>query len=327
MLRLGRLSVDPPLLLAPMAGLGDRDFRLIVRRLGGVGLVATEFISSRELVDGHPRIRARMHFCNQERPLAIQIYGAAAATMAEAARRVEAAGADVCDLNMGCPAAPLRRGRSGAALMGDLRRAEKILAAVRRTIRLPLTVKFRLGLDDRRRNFLELGRICEAQGVDAVVLHARTAEQGLRGEPQWSEIARLKEVLRIPVIGNGDVRTPDDALRMFHTTGCDGVMVGRGALRNPWIFRQIAARLANQEIPPPALAERRELILRHFRTVIAREPPQIALHKLRTFTGWYSRGLPEGVRLRRQIQSQGDAESLLRAVARFLDQIEIDKAA
>ncbi|MCP4659399.1 MAG: tRNA dihydrouridine synthase DusB [bacterium] len=327
MLRLGDLPIDPPLFLAPMAGLSDRDFRLMVRRLGGVGVVAMEFISSRELVDGHPRARGLMRFRDEERPLAIQIYGSAAATMAEAARRVEASGADICDVNMGCPAHQVRRGRCGAALMGDLRLAEKIIAAVRRTIRLPLTVKFRLGLDDRRRNFLELGRICEAQGVDAVVLHARTAAQGFRGEPQWSAIARLKEALGIPVIGNGDVAGPDDAVRMLRETGCDGVMVGRGALRNPWIFRQIAARLAHDEIPQPDLAQHRELILRHFRTVIAREDPKAALHKLRTFTGWYSQGLPNGELLRRRIQSQPDAESLLQAVVRFFDRIEIDKAA
>ncbi len=310
-----------------MAGLSDGDFRLMVRRLGGVGVVAMEFISSRELVEDHPRARGRMGFCEEERPLAIQIYGSAAATMAEAARRVEAAGADICDVNMGCPAHQLRRGCCGAALMGDLRRAEEIIAAVRRAIRLPLTVKFRLGLDDGRRNFLELGRICEAQGVDAVVLHARTAAQGFRGEPHWSEIGRLKQALEIPVIGNGDVDGPEDALRMLEETGCDGVMVGRGALRNPWIFRQIAARLARGELTQPDLVERRELILGHFRTVIAREAPKAALHKLRTFTGWYSQGLPRGELLRRQIQPQPDAESLLRAVVRFFDRIAIDAEA
>lgn len=327
MLHLGDLDIDPPLFLAPMAGLSDRDFRLLVRRLGGVGVVTMEFISSRELVAGHRRVRGLMCFREEERPLAIQIYGAAAATMAEAARRVEASGADLCDVNMGCPARQLRRGRCGAALMGDLRRAEKIIAAVRRTIRLPLTVKFRLGLDDQRRNFLELGRICEAQGADAVVLHARTAAQGFRGKAQWSEIARLKEALGIPVIGNGDIDGPEDALRMLRETGCDGVMVGRGALRNPWIFRQIAARLAHDEVPQPDLAQRRELILGHFRTVIAREPPKAALHKLRTFTGWYSQGLPRGQLLRRQIQAQGDAECLFQTVVHFFDRIEFDKAA
>ena len=159
---LGTLTVDPPLFLAPMAGVTDRDFRLIVRRIGGVGLVAMEFLPSKGLVRGERRVRELTHFCDEERPIAIQIYGADAATMAEAARRVEEMGADVCDVNMGCPANKILKGCSGCALMGDLELAERIVAAVRRAITIPLTVKFRRGLDDARRNSLELGRICEA---------------------------------------------------------------------------------------------------------------------------------------------------------------------
>ncbi|MDX1382838.1 MAG: tRNA dihydrouridine synthase DusB, partial [Thermoanaerobaculia bacterium] len=283
MLRYGDIPVDPPLLMAPMAGVTDRDFRLIVRRIGGVGLVAMEFISSRAIVSGNPHTRELMHFSDEERPLAIQIYGSDAATMADAARVVEELGADVCDINMGCPANKVLKGCAGAALMGDLRLAEDIIRTVRATISIPLTVKFRLGLDDERANYVELGRICQGHGVAAVAMHARTARQAFTGRADWSHIARLKEALDIPVIGNGDVREPAEALAMMVETGCDGVMIGRGATRNPWIFRQTASLLSGGEIPEPTIRDRRHLILEHFRMVSRREPSRYALHKLRKF--------------------------------------------
>ena len=321
MLHIGSIDVDPPLILAPMAGVTDRDFRLIVRRIGGVGLVTMEFIAAKGLVGGDRRILGLMHYAEEERPISIQIYGSDAATMAEAAREVERRGADVCDINMGCPANKILKGCAGAALMGDLKLAEEIIAAVRKAISIPLTVKFRLGLDDRRHSFLELGRICEANGVCAVALHARTAKQRYAGEADWRQIARLKQELKVPVIGNGDVRGPEDAERMQRETGCDGVMVGRGATRNPWVFRQIAARLSGGEITEPSWEERRDLILGHFRTVIEREERKMAMFKLQTFTGLYSKGLPEGLSLRRQIHGLKQPESFLEAIERFFERL------
>jgi tRNA-dihydrouridine synthase len=167
MIPIGPLRIDPPLWLAPMAGVTDRDFRLIVRRIGGIGVVSMEFVSSKAIVSGNKRTREMMHFSAEERPLAIQIYGSDAATMREAALVVEELGADICDINMGCPANKVLKGCAGAALMGDLKLAETIVRTVRDAIKIPLTVKFRLGLDDSRRNYLELGRICEANGVAA----------------------------------------------------------------------------------------------------------------------------------------------------------------
>ncbi len=321
MLKLGPIDVDPPLVLAPMAGVTDRDFRLIVRRIGGVGLVTMEFIPAKGLVRGDRQILDLMHFSDEERPISIQIYGSDAATMAEAAREVERRGADVCDVNMGCPANKILKGCAGAALMGDLELAEEIIAAVRAAISIPLTVKFRLGLDDRRRNFLELGRICEAGGVCAVALHARTAKQRYSGEAEWRAIAELKQALKVPVIGNGDVRGPEDAARLLRETGCDGVMVGRGATRNPWLFRQIAARLSGGETPEPSWQERRDLILEHFRTVIEREERKMTMFKLQTFTGLYSKGLPDGLRLRRQIHGLKQPQDFLQAIERFFEDL------
>ena len=327
MVHLGPHRIDPPLWLAPMAGVTDRDFRLIVRRIGGVGVVSMEFVSSKAIVQGNKRTRELMYFSPEERPLAIQIYGSDVATMREAALVVEELGADICDINMGCPANKVLKGCAGAALMGDLKLAENIVRSVRDAISIPLTVKFRLGLDDCRRNYLDLGRVCEANGVAAVALHARTARQMFTGEADWSHLAQLKEALSIPVIGNGDVREPEDALRMLAVTGCDGVMVGRGATKNPWIFRQTAARMAGSRMSEPTLADRRDLILDHFRMVADREHSLFALHKLRKFTGWYTHGLPNGRKLRQAINQLPDVQTFLVTVEEFLDELLVEKAA
>jgi len=321
MVPIGPHRIDPPLWLAPMAGVTDRDFRLIVRRIGGIGVVSMEFVSSKAIVSGNKRTREMMYFSAEERPLAIQIYGSDVETMREAALVVEELGADICDINMGCPANKVLKGCAGAALMGDLKLAESIVRSVREAITIPLTVKFRLGLDESRRNYIELGKICEANGVAAVALHARTARQMFTGEADWSHLARLKEALTIPVIGNGDVKEPEDGLRMLAETGCDGVMIGRGATRNPWIFRQIASRLEGSPIGEATLADRRNLILDHFRMVAERENSVFALHKLRKFTGWYTHGLPNGRKLRQAINQIPDVPTFLVTVESFLEEI------
>ena len=327
MLSYGPIELASPTVLAPMAGVTDRDFRLLVRRIGGVGLVTMEFISSRGIVDKRPSELRLMHYAEEERPLAVQIYGSDPAVMAEAAVMVEEMGADICDINMGCPANKVLKGCAGAALMGDLDLAESIVARVRGAISIPLSVKFRLGLDRERSNYLELGAMCRDNGVVAVALHARTAKQMFSGEADWSHIARLKESLDIHVIGNGDIRTADDALRMLDSTGCDGVMIGRAATKNPWIFRQIAARLSGGSVSEPTLAERRDLILDHFRLLAHREEERYALHKLRKFTGWYTHGLPHGRRLRQRINHLPDVDTFLTAVEEFFEQILAQEAA
>ena len=315
--RIGNVPVDPPLILAPMAGITDQYFRRILKRIGGVGVVSMEFISSEALTRGSERTRAMMHFHEEERPLAIQIYGSDAARMSDAAAFVQELGADLVDINMGCPANKILKGCSGAALMGDLRLAERIIRACRDRVRIPLTVKFRLGLDDQRSNYLDLGRACEANGVDGVALHARTARQMFSGKADWDRIRRLKETLSIPVSGNGDILTPDDALAMWRATGCDGVMIGRGAMQNPWIFRATAARLRGEEAPRVTWEDRREMILGHFRMLRDEEEERFALHKIRTFTGWYTHGLPNGKHLRQRISSLPTVDAFLEEVERF----------
>lgn len=315
--RAAALAFKPPLILAPMAGITDRDFRMVVRRIGGCGLVSMEFISSEGLTRQHPRTLQALYFAEAERPIAVQIYGADPERMAASARIVEELGADICDINMGCPANRVVRGAAGAALAADLERARTVVRAVRRTIRCPLTAKFRLGLSDNAHNYLELGRLCQDEGVDAVTLHPRTARQQYTGNAEWEHIARLKASLTIPVFGNGDVTRPEDAQRMIAETDCDAVMIGRASLINPWIFLQSAALLAGKPILEPSLQQRHQLMSRHFEEVIARDDERTALHKLRRFTGWYTHGIPDGRQLRRQLSELLSAAEVLGAVHTF----------
>jgi nifR3 family TIM-barrel protein len=316
----GAVRIDPPLVLAPMAGVTDRQFRLVLRRVGGVGLVTMEFISSEALTRGNERTLRLLHYCEEERPISIQIYGSHAGRMAEAARVVEAIGADVCDINMGCPANKVLKGCAGCALMGDLDVAREIIATVRRAIRIPLTVKFRAGIRDDALNYLELGRICEGEGVDAVALHPRTAKQMYHGSADWSRIAALKRELAIPVVGNGDVASAEDAARMFRETGCDAVMIGRASMKNPWIYRQTADRLGGRAPYEPTAEDRRDVILAHFRLLVEQEERKLALHKLRTFTGWYTYGLSGGRQLRTRINELDTPDAFLEAVESFFEQ-------
>ncbi len=323
MLELGQVRIDPPLVLAPMAGITDHVYRLMLRRIGGVGLVTMEFISSEAITRGNARQLSKMVFSDEERPLSIQIYGSDPERMAAAADIVEELSPDACDINMGCPANKVLKGCAGAALMGDLPLAREIVRAVRKRLSIPLTVKFRLGLDDRRMNFLDLGRMCEDEGVAAVAMHARTARQMYTGRADRLRIAELKRRLAIPVIGNGDVSGPEDALALFAETGCDAVMIGRATMRNPWIFRQVADRLAGRPQREASLAERRDLMLAHFSAIeeTAAEP-RGALHKLRTMTGWYTSGLPRGRALRVRISELQTPADFREAVSEFFAGLE-----
>ncbi len=320
MLRLGMLSVDPPLVLAPMAGITDHLYRLMLRRIGGVGLVTMEFISSEAITRGRTRQLAKMFFSDEERPLSIQIYGSDPDRMASAAEIVAELAPDACDINMGCPANKVLKGCAGAALMGDPLLARRIVREVKRRLSIPLTVKFRLGLDESRKNFLELGKICEDEGAAAVALHARTARQMYTGRAARGEITQLKRHLTIPVIGNGDIETPEDVVTMLRETACDGVMIGRATMKNPWIFRQAADLLAGGTPREATDAERRDLMLWHFGQIeaTARDPRE-ALHKLRTMTGWYTHGLANGRTLRVQISELETPAAFHEAVGKFFE--------
>ncbi len=321
MAHIGTVAVDPPLILAPMAGITDSPFRRMIRSLDGCGLVTMEFISSEAITRCVGQELRKLPFHESERPIAIQVYGARPSALVDAALRVQDMGADICDVNMGCPARKVIKGGAGAALMADLDRARRIVHTLRGALHIPLTVKFRSGLAYSELHYLELGRICEGEGADAVTLHPRTAAQQYSGRSDWDQITLLKQELSIPVVGNGDIRTPEDAVRMFDHTGCDMVMIGRASLTNPWIFSQTADLLRTGSYSEPTLSQRVTFIRRHF-TILSNElEGKDLLHKLKVFTGKYTHGLPGGRDLRRRLTQLHDPQSVLDAVEAFFDGI------
>src|SRR5215472_7237908 len=239
-LQLGSVRISPATVLAPMAGVTDTVFRRFIRNLGGCGLIMTEFTSADGVLRAKDKKAKRyLHFYGDEHPISAQLFGSDPQVLAEAARIVEGLGFDLVDLNLGCPAKKVVKCNGGSGLLRDLPRIGEIFKAVRAAVKIPFTVKFRAGWNDQEIVCVELAKMAEACGLCAVALHARTREQGYSGQAQWEWIAAVKDAVKIPVIGNGDIRTPEDACAMVAATGCHAVMIGRTAPANPWIFRQI----------------------------------------------------------------------------------------
>ena len=238
--QVGGLRIAPATVLAPMAGVTDTVFRRFIRNLGGCGLIMTEFTSADGVLRAKDQKAKRyLHFYEDEHPISAQLFGSDPRVMAEAARMVEGLGFDLVDLNLGCPAKKVVKCNGGSGLLRDLPAIGKIFESVRAAVKIPFTVKFRAGWNDEEIVCVELARIAESCGLAAVALHARTREQGYSGSARWEWIAAIKDAVKIPVIGNGDIRSPEDACAMVTQTGCDAVMIGRMAPSNPWIFRQI----------------------------------------------------------------------------------------
>jgi len=239
-LAIGSVTISPATVLAPMAGVTDTVFRRFIRNLGGCGLIVTEFTSADGVLRKKDQKAKRyLHFYEDEHPISAQLFGSDPAVMAEAARMVEGLGFDLVDLNLGCPAKKVVKCNGGSGLLRDLPAIGRIFEAVRAAVRIPFTVKFRAGWNDEEIVCVELARMAESCGLAAVALHARTREQGYSGNARWEWIAAVKDAVKIPVIGNGDIRSPEDACAMVMQTGCDAVMIGRSAPSNPWVFRQI----------------------------------------------------------------------------------------
>ncbi len=310
---LGDVTVAPALALAPMAGLTDVTFRRLVKRCGGVGLVVSEILSSEALVRGALRTEDYLRIGEGERPVALQLSGSDPPHMAEAARRCEQEGADVIDINMGCPAPKITKSQCGVALMRDARLAAEVTAAVAGAVSVPVTVKMRLGWSDDEITFLEVARALVEAGAAGLALHGRTKAQGYSGRADWARIGELKASVPVPVVGNGDVRSPEDAVELWRTTGCDGVMVGRAAVKNPWIFRQIEEYRRTGHYGLPTLQDRVRLILSHFDELLALGPPGLALHRMKTFLGKYTTGMPGSASLRGSLDRHKEPEGLYRA--------------
>lgn len=362
--RIGSAIVRPATVLAPMAGVTDTVFRRFIRHASafssdqsetanrqasensetnrsaeavdsaisnlesGCGLLMTEFTSA----DGLSRMRETkrrryLTFYDDEHPIGAQLFGSNPATLAEAARIVEETGFDTVDLNLGCPAKRVVGSNGGSGLLRDLPRIEEIFRAIRKAVTIPFTVKFRMGWSEREIVCVELARMADAEGLDAVALHARTREQGYSGQAQWPWIGAIKQAVKIPVIGNGDIRTPEDAAAMVAETGCDAVMIGRAAAANPWIFRQIAQYTATGNYERPANVDRYRMIRTYFEMLLAendatKDLPRDArlgdpAGKMKQFATWFTHGIPGGAKLRVAIYQAKTGVEVLAAVERF----------
>ncbi len=327
LLRVGSVAVFPPLVLAPMAGLTDVTFRRVVRRCGGVGLVVSEILSSEGLVRGGRRTGDYLRMGPDEHPIALQISGADPGDMAEAARRCEAEGADVVDINMGCPVPKVTKGWCGAALLREPLRAAAVARAVVRAVAIPVTAKLRLGWSGSEITFLEVARALEEAGVAALTLHARTREQGYSGRADWSRIGELKSAVSVPVVGNGDVTTPEEGMELFASTSCDAVMVGRAAVKNPWIFRQIEDLRTRGTYAEPGLPDRIALVEAHFEDLVENGPPGLALHRMKTFLGKYTAGIPGATSLRRSLDRSKSPQALLKTFREWAEPLRRDAPA
>ncbi|MCU1373782.1 MAG: putative TIM-barrel protein nifR3 family [Actinomycetia bacterium] len=315
-LKVGPLEVDPPVVLAPMAGVTNAPFRRLCRRYGA-GLYVSEMVTARALVEANARTLRMVHFDDDERPRSVQLYGVNPVIMGQAVRYLVDEGIDHIDMNFGCPAAKVTRRGGGAALpVHHVLFRSIVRAAVQAAGAVPVTVKLRMGVDDRQLNYLESGRMAEEEGAAAVALHARTAEQLYSGDAHWPAIAALKAAVHsIPVLGNGDIWEAGDALRMMAETGCDGVVVGRGCLGRPWLFGDLAAAFAGAPVPPaPALGEVMETMRLHLRLLAELLGEDGAARDFRKHTSWYVTGFPVGGDVRRQlsnITSFADLDRLL----------------
>jgi tRNA-dihydrouridine synthase B len=323
---IGGLRIAPATVLAPMAGVTDTVFRRFIRNLGGCGLIMTEFTSADGVLRAKDQKAKRyLHFYEDEHPISAQLFGSDPRVMAEAARMVEGLGFDLVDLNLGCPAKKVVKCNGGSGLLRDLPAIGRIFEAVRAAVKVPFTVKFRAGWSDDEIVCVELARMAESCGLAAVALHARTREQGYSGNARWEWITAIKDAVKIPVIGNGDIRTPEDACAMVTQTGCDAVMIGRTAPSNPWIFRQIQQHCAGNNglsggrlYDEPTEADRYQMIRTYFQMLIEEELPD-AVGKMKQFASWFTHGVPGGAALRKAIYESKSALEILGRVEEFFE--------
>jgi len=319
--RIGQVLVQPATVLAPMAGVTDTVFRRMIRQQGGCGLLMTEFTSSHGVVSTrNTKKKTRnfryLYFEPEEHPITCQLFGSDPDVMAEAARICEERGFDIVDINFGCPVNKVVKCNGGSGLLRDLPLVESILRKVRAALRIPLTCKFRSGWNSEDFVAVKLARIAEECGVAAVALHPRTREQGYSGHSNWAHIGQVKAAVRIPVIGNGDILSPEDAARMHRETGCDAVMIGRTASYNPWIFRQIHEYLTTARYRTPPDRERYEMMKTYY--VMLREHGETdAVGKMKQFATYFTHGVRNGSKLRTEIYRAQDVPSIIEIVDAF----------
>lgn len=316
-MQIGEIKLAAPLALAPMAGITDLPFRLICRRLG-CGMTVSEMVSAKGLLYKNVKTTEMLRIDDSERPTAIQLFGSVPEELAEAARMVEASGADMIDFNMGCPVPKIVNNGEGSALMKQPQLAHDILAAMVKAVKIPVTVKFRAGWDDSSRNTVEIAKAVEAAGVSAVAVHGRTRQQFYEGKADWGIIAEVKQAVKVPVFGNGDIFTVEDGLRMLAETGVDGLMIGRGADGNPWIFRELAAVLRGEERPAaPSLQERLAQAAEHLDMLIDYKGEHISVKEMRRHISAYLKGLPHAAEFRGRFHKVDTREQFMELLAEY----------
>ena len=318
-LRIGNTVLENNVILAPMAGVTDLPFRVLCREQGA-GCVVTEMVSAKAVLYNNKNTRELLQIDPAERPAAVQLFGSEPDIMAEIAARLEEGPYDYIDVNMGCPVPKIVNNGEGSALMKNPERAKEVLTAMVKAVKKPVTVKFRKGFNDLSVNAVEFAKMAESCGVAAVAVHGRTREQYYSGKADWDIIRQVKEAVRIPVIGNGDIFTPEDAGRMLKETGCDGIMVARGAKGNPWLFGRINHYLDTGEVlPGPSMAEIKAMILRHGRMLVQFKGEGVAMREMRGHMAWYTKGMPHSATLRNEINQVETLEGFVELLERKIE--------
>lgn len=310
-MRIGSVQLDNPVISAPMAGITDKAYRILAKE-AGCGLVCTEMVSDQALLYGNPKTCSLLDVSGESGPVSMQIFGSSVRHMADAAEITQERGADIIDINMGCPTPKIVKNGEGAALMRDPQKAAEIVRAVVERVSVPVTVKMRKGWDENSVNAVELAKLVAQAGAAAITVHGRTRSQFYSGKADWYIISEVKRSVNIPVIGNGDVWSPLDALAMLKETGCDGIMIGRAALGNPWIFsRTVHFLKTGGFLPEPAVEEKIAVVLRHFNLLVQFKGEKVAVWEIRKHAGWYMKGLRGVARFRELINRAKSGEEVL----------------
>ena len=316
------IEINPPLILSPMAGVTDYTFRRLIKRRGGVGLVVSEFISVEGLTRNNPKSKRQMRFEESERPYAVQIFGGQAPRMAMGAEMAQEVGADIVDINCGCPAPKVVKNGGGSGLLRDMPRLEEILKEIKKAITIPLTLKVRTGYSDSTINVVEVAKMAEQCGVEHIQVHGRTREQGYKGLANWDIIRQVKEAVSVPVSGNGDITTIQYGIDRWRETGTDGILIGRGAMQNPWIFRQFQDVLEGREPYQPDLKEKKDVLLEFFSMCREEMPEIVSLGKMKQLAGQFTKGLVGGAQFRQTLYHSHSATEILDNITTYFETLE-----